>query len=287
MHISAFNDKIPMEVHRITLVKNNGQEDFGFSVRDGLYEEGIFVHHIRPGGPADVSGLLKPQDRILYINSDRTTEFDCCLAVPIINAAGDKIELVVSRKIKDSGLHYRSLDNLERASRRRKQQKLERRTSNQSHSSIKMDSLLANFESASNYFSKLTLSLPDVQCNEEKHICDEEEDNNSYNVKYIFTSVGLSSANKYELKIDPSPPSTERNHCGQNPASLQEQPLNFTEVDCSPHTDKTTSACSIRSELNTPENDNDDCAGYLYTPSYCRKEKECLLKVLGDLIKAF
>ena len=32
------------------------------------------------------------------INETRTTEFDCCLAVPLIAAsAGDKIELVVAR----------------------------------------------------------------------------------------------------------------------------------------------------------------------------------------------
>ena len=150
-----------------------------------------------------------------------------------------------------------------------------------------MDSLLTNFESASNYFSKLTLSLPIVQCNAEKNVCDKEEDNTSYNGKCVSTSVGLSSANKYELNINPSPASTERNYCVQNQELLQEQPHNFIKVNCSPHTDKSTSACSMRSESNTPENDNDNCAGYLYTPSYCRKEKESLLKVLDDLIQIF
>ena len=72
-------------------------EDFGFSVSDGLYERGIFVNRIRRGGPADLSGLLRPLDRILQIGDARTTDFDCCLAVPLIAAAGDQIELLVAR----------------------------------------------------------------------------------------------------------------------------------------------------------------------------------------------
>ena len=35
--------QVPMEVHRVTLFKDNVYEDFGFSVSDGLYEKGIFV----------------------------------------------------------------------------------------------------------------------------------------------------------------------------------------------------------------------------------------------------
>ena len=73
-----------MEVHRVTLFKDNIYEDFGFSVSDGLYEKGIFVNRVRAAGPADGSGLLRPLDRILQINSTRTADFDCCLAVPLI-----------------------------------------------------------------------------------------------------------------------------------------------------------------------------------------------------------
>lgn len=56
---------IPIEVHRVTLFKDNVYEDFGFSVSNGLYEKGVYVNRIRPGGPADMSGILKPFDRIL------------------------------------------------------------------------------------------------------------------------------------------------------------------------------------------------------------------------------
>jgi hypothetical protein len=89
---------VPTEVHKVILFKDNVYEDFGFSVSDGLYEKGIFVAKVRSGGPADSSGtLLRQMDRILQINETRTADFDCCLAVPLIAAAGDKIELLITR----------------------------------------------------------------------------------------------------------------------------------------------------------------------------------------------
>jgi len=109
--------QVPMEVHRVTLFKDNVYEDFGFSVSDGLYEKGIFVNHIRAGGPADMSGLLRPLDRILQINATRTVDYDCCLAVPLVASAGEKIELLVSRATRVFELRDRSRDSLERAFR--------------------------------------------------------------------------------------------------------------------------------------------------------------------------
>ncbi|XP_023346624.1 glutamate receptor-interacting protein 2 isoform X2 [Eurytemora carolleeae] len=95
------SSSLPLEVTRVTLFKDQIYEDFGFSVSDGLYERGIFVNRIRKGGPADVSGMIKPFDRILQLNQTRTTEFDCCLAVPLIAAAGDKIEILLTRPFPD------------------------------------------------------------------------------------------------------------------------------------------------------------------------------------------
>ncbi|XP_064483424.1 glutamate receptor-interacting protein 2-like isoform X2 [Ornithodoros turicata] len=88
---------LPIEVHRVTLFKDTVYEDFGFSVSDGLYERGVFVNRIRPGGPADLGGMLKPYDRILQVNDTKTHDFDCCLTVPLIASSGDSIELIVSR----------------------------------------------------------------------------------------------------------------------------------------------------------------------------------------------
>ncbi|XP_016108455.1 glutamate receptor-interacting protein 2-like [Sinocyclocheilus grahami] len=80
----------------VTVMKDPESDDFGFSVSDGFLEKGVYVNMIRPEGPADRSGL-KPYDRILQVNHVRTRDFDCCLAVPLITEAGDRLELVISR----------------------------------------------------------------------------------------------------------------------------------------------------------------------------------------------
>ncbi|XP_062842439.1 glutamate receptor-interacting protein 2 [Trichomycterus rosablanca] len=86
----------PLELHKVTVIKDPERDDFGFSVSDGFLEKGVYVNMIRPEGPADRAGL-RPYDRILQVNHVRTRDFDCCLAVPLITEAGDKLELVVSR----------------------------------------------------------------------------------------------------------------------------------------------------------------------------------------------
>ncbi|XP_063609660.1 glutamate receptor-interacting protein 2-like isoform X2 [Penaeus indicus] len=84
-------------VYQVNLMKDRVYEDFGFSVSDGLYEKGVYINRIRKGGPADRSGMLQPFDRILQVNDTRTHDFDCCLTVPLMAAAGDRLVLVVSR----------------------------------------------------------------------------------------------------------------------------------------------------------------------------------------------
>ncbi|KAJ7398608.1 Glutamate receptor-interacting protein 2 [Pitangus sulphuratus] len=86
----------PLEFHKMTLHKDPEREDFGFSLSDGLLEKGVYVNMVRPDGPADQCGL-KPYDRVLQVNRIRTRDFDCCLAVPLISEAGDKLDLVISR----------------------------------------------------------------------------------------------------------------------------------------------------------------------------------------------
>ncbi|XP_042555017.1 glutamate receptor-interacting protein 1 isoform X3 [Dipodomys spectabilis] len=86
----------PVELHKVTLFKDSGMEDFGFSVADGLLEKGVYVKNIRPAGPGDLGGL-KPYDRLLQVNHVRTRDFDCCLVVPLIAESGNKLDLVISR----------------------------------------------------------------------------------------------------------------------------------------------------------------------------------------------
>ncbi|XP_034514717.1 glutamate receptor-interacting protein 2 isoform X6 [Ailuropoda melanoleuca] len=125
----------PLEMHKVTLHKDPLRNDFGFSVSDGLLEKGVYVHTVRPDGPAQRGGL-RPFDRVLQIypvsglgpdphlrtshdsyrlqlgsaearlspwlcslqvNHVRTRDFDCCLAVPLLAEAGDVLALVISR----------------------------------------------------------------------------------------------------------------------------------------------------------------------------------------------
>eukprot|EP00063_Salmo_salar_P069028 XP_014043863.1 PREDICTED: glutamate receptor-interacting protein 1-like [Salmo salar] len=56
----------PVELHKVSLLKESDLEDFGFSVSDGLLEKGVYVNNILPGGPAEVGGL-KSYDRLLQV----------------------------------------------------------------------------------------------------------------------------------------------------------------------------------------------------------------------------
>lgn len=86
----------PIQLHRVTLVKDSPADDFGFGVSDGVYDKGVYISAIRPGSVADSMGL-KQYDRILQINKVRTRDFDCSLAIPLIADAGESIDIVVCR----------------------------------------------------------------------------------------------------------------------------------------------------------------------------------------------
>ncbi|XP_049804694.1 glutamate receptor-interacting protein 1 [Schistocerca nitens] len=88
-----------VEIYQVTLIKDPVYEDFGFSVSDGLYERGVYINRMRKRGPADLCGVLKPYDRILQVNNTQTNDFDCCLTVPLIASAGEKLELTVARAV--------------------------------------------------------------------------------------------------------------------------------------------------------------------------------------------
>ncbi|KAJ0180144.1 hypothetical protein K1T71_004735 [Dendrolimus kikuchii] len=98
-------------VHHVILYKDAIYDDYGFSVSDGLYERGVYINRIRKGGPADIVGLLRPYDRILQVNGTRTVDYDCCLTVPLIAAAGDRLEIVVQRLVTSRELRNQRLDD--------------------------------------------------------------------------------------------------------------------------------------------------------------------------------
>ncbi|XP_013177994.1 PREDICTED: glutamate receptor-interacting protein 1 isoform X1 [Papilio xuthus] len=98
-------------VHQVILYKDAIYDDYGFSVSDGLYERGVYINRIRKGGPADIVGLLRPYDRILQVNGTRTVDYDCCLTVPLIAAAGDRLEIVVQRLVTSKDLKSQRSDD--------------------------------------------------------------------------------------------------------------------------------------------------------------------------------
>ncbi|XP_061107680.1 glutamate receptor-interacting protein 1-like isoform X2 [Conger conger] len=87
---------VPTELHKVTLFKEPDEEDFGFSVSDGLLDKGVYVNNIRPSGPAELGGL-KAFDRLLQVNHIRTRDFDSCLVIPLMSESEDKLDLVISR----------------------------------------------------------------------------------------------------------------------------------------------------------------------------------------------
>lgn len=94
---SSADNRQPQQIVHVSLHKDPVYEDFGFSVSDGLYERGVFINRLRPGGPCD--GVLRPYDRIIRVNEASTEDCDCCLAVPLIAAAGPRLELTVARPL--------------------------------------------------------------------------------------------------------------------------------------------------------------------------------------------
>lgn len=62
------NDSTKFRILNVSLFKDKNYDDYGFSLSDGLYDKGVYINRMRQGGPAAMSGLLKPFDRILQVN---------------------------------------------------------------------------------------------------------------------------------------------------------------------------------------------------------------------------
>jgi len=48
---------------------DNSDNDYGFSLSDGLYEKGVYVSALRPGSQAATPAGLQLYDRILQVSS--------------------------------------------------------------------------------------------------------------------------------------------------------------------------------------------------------------------------
>ena len=54
-------------MHVVELWRPGRNVSFGFSISDGLYEPGVYVRNIQPGGLADQSGQLRALDRLVQV----------------------------------------------------------------------------------------------------------------------------------------------------------------------------------------------------------------------------
>lgn len=63
--LDAILTPTPMELHKLMLNKMDDC-DFGLSLSDGVYEKGVYISALRPGGPAQRAGV-KPFDKILQV----------------------------------------------------------------------------------------------------------------------------------------------------------------------------------------------------------------------------
>lgn len=72
----------------MTLHKDPVRSDFGFSVSDGLLEKGVYVHTVRPDGPAQRGGL-RPFDRVLQVMLGGGTIDGVAVPSPIVGRKPD------------------------------------------------------------------------------------------------------------------------------------------------------------------------------------------------------
>ncbi len=67
----------PMELFRVTLFKIREHGGFGFCLSDGVYEKGVYISAIQPGGPAERSGMLNTYDKILQVMFRNSASTNC------------------------------------------------------------------------------------------------------------------------------------------------------------------------------------------------------------------
>ncbi|XP_069141413.1 glutamate receptor-interacting protein 1-like isoform X2 [Argopecten irradians] len=95
-HVKTISSPTALQLHKVKLVKESAVEDFGFGLSDGMYEKGVYISGVREGSIADKAGV-KQFDRILQVNGHKTRDFDCCLTIPLITKAGNKLNLIICR----------------------------------------------------------------------------------------------------------------------------------------------------------------------------------------------
>ena len=101
---SRENERDDQHEEKIDVVINKDFrfKDFGFTIAEGLYGHGIYVHKIREGSPADSNYFLKPMSKIYKINNFDCTKIESTApALKIMaNETSNFIRLTISKRPK-------------------------------------------------------------------------------------------------------------------------------------------------------------------------------------------
>jgi hypothetical protein len=96
------NDDQNDEKIDVVINKDFRFKDFGFTIAEGVYGNGIYVHKIREGSPADSNYFLKPLSKIYKINNFDCTKIESTSpALKIMaNETSNFIRLTISKRPK-------------------------------------------------------------------------------------------------------------------------------------------------------------------------------------------
>jgi C-terminal processing protease CtpA/Prc len=87
-----------IQQHMEVVLFRESNEDFGFSISDGLSDNGVYVNSIRSKGPAHQAGM-NPFDRIIQVNNEPVADLDCQSVLPLLASSGNELNMIISRSM--------------------------------------------------------------------------------------------------------------------------------------------------------------------------------------------
>lgn len=76
----------PIQLHRVTLIKESSLDDFGFGVSDGVNDKGVYISAVKTGSVAESMGL-KQFDRILQVSKHLSVVLVLLLLLAVLKQA--------------------------------------------------------------------------------------------------------------------------------------------------------------------------------------------------------
>ena len=78
------------------VLRKESDDNFGFSIADGLFESGVYIKRVRRQGPAEVAGV-KRFDKILLVNGLSAKDANVEQLLPLFDACERALELTICR----------------------------------------------------------------------------------------------------------------------------------------------------------------------------------------------